>query len=237
MRSLIRRTLTGVCCLVLVAILAAGCAEPPAAQAANSMSPGPKAPKAAGEPLPARLEVTIYGTQVPAGRAPTLDAGSLAAQAGKAEGFRKSLAGIGRTKVLYHVDQAVNLSSKSRIRLGARVPFVSASRAMRAGATVNTVQYESVGADLRIAGQLTRRGRSKHVTVQLEVELSAITPSGVEVSKGVKARVVRNVTLSYDGPVELGRPVVVVGVDASSEDADAEASAYVVRAVLSDLRP
>jgi len=214
------RLTIAVCCTALALAVAAGCEE----QAKRPAGASP-----AAELASARFQATVYETRVPETGVGAFDARSLAAKAATAEDLQKALEGCGKTKVLYQVDQTVNLAD-DRIHIGKREPFVTNTRVTDRGQAINTIQYEDVGVIFQIAGKPTAGG----LDATVRIEMSALTDSGKPVSEKVSAVTVRSVQLGHHGPVELGRPVVLVSVDASSKDDQGNAVAYVCRLVFGE---
>jgi len=212
----------------LLAAVCMGCGQ------AETKDPGGAAARAgpAGGVAPERFQATIYEVHLPPAMVGQLDAKALAAKGPTAADLEKALAVIGRTRAVYQVDQSVN-PAKDVIAVGARVPMITSSRTTDAGGTINSIQYQSVGAIFKFEGHPPKAGR-KVVDLQLAVEISAILESGVEIGKGVKATTIGNYTMPYTGPVELGRPFVFFSVDATIKDADSNVVAYICRAVLGD---
>ena len=202
------RLTIAVCCMALTLAVAMGC-----------------------ELTSARFQATVYETRVPEKGIDAFDAKSLAAKAGTAADLQKALAACGTTKVLYQVDQTVNLA-EDRIHIGTREPFVRNTRRTERGPAISTVQYEHVGVIFAIKGKPTDSG----LDATVQVEMSALTDSAKKISENVNAATVRSVELGHNGPVQLGRPVVLVSLDASSKGADGNAIAYVCRIVLSEPR-
>jgi len=215
----------------LLAAVCMGCGQ------AETKDPGGAAARAgpAGGVAPERFQATIYEVHLPPAMVGQLDAKALAAKGPTAADLEKALAAIGRTRAVYQVDQSVNPAS-DMITVGARVPMITSSRTTEAGGTINSIQYQSVGAIFKFAAGPAKAGREV-VDLQLAVEISAILESGVEIGKGVKATTIGNYTVAYTGPVERGRPFVFFSVDAAVRDADSSAVAYVCRAVLGDPKP
>ena len=208
-----------VCCIALALVCAAGCEDQAKRPAA----------KPAGELKSAHFQATVYETRVPENRIGAFDAKSLAAKAITAADLQKALAACGKTKVLYQVDQTVNLA-EDRIHIGKREPFVTNARRTDRGQTINTVQYERVGVIFEVMGKPTDSG----LDATVRIEMSALTESGTKISENAFAVTVRTVELGHNGPVQLGRPVVLVSIDASTKDADGNAVAYVCRIVFSE---
>jgi hypothetical protein len=197
----------------------------------------PSAAQPAALPLStADFEAIIYKTRVPVANIPRLDVRDLTAKAASGEDLQKHLAALGRTQALYRVSQAISLTTENRIRVGTKKPFVTGSRAVLGGRTIRTVQYQDVGAILRLAAEPITKRPVEHVQVRLEVELSDMDQSDVEVSPDVKAVAIRNVAFTYNGALPVAKPFVMTAVDAASDGQDANAAAYVCRVVLSGLR-
>jgi len=184
----------------------------------------------------ADFEAIIYRTHVPVASIPQLDVADLAAKAAQGEDLQTHLAKLGRTQALYRASQAVSLTTENRIRVGTKKPFVTGSRAALGGRTIRTVQYQDVGAIFRLASEPITKQPVEHVQVRLEVELSDMDQSDVQIGPGVKAVAIHNVAFTYNGNLLVGRPFVMTAVDASSDARDANAAAYVCRVVLSGLR-
>ena len=191
------------------------------------------APPAAAGRFSCPLAATIYEVALPPESAAGLDPAGVARAAGDPADLQKALAALGEAKVLYRMDQSVLLSS-DRIQVGSRVPMVVATRRTETGASVNAVRYESVGALLKVAGQPAPGGG---ISARVELEISALTESAVEIGPKTPASVVRKVVMAHDGPVKPGRPIVLVSVDAGSPDAKGNAVAYVARIVLGEPQP
>jgi hypothetical protein len=238
MRSFNRNVMWPLVWLAVPAALPlAGCA-PSAAPDATEITTQPSAPAkpAAGAPSTADFEAIIYRTHVPAAGILRLDVADLTAKAARGEDLQKELAKLGRTQALYRASQAISLTTENHIRVGTKKPFVTGSRAVPGGRTIRTVQYQDVGAIFRLAAEPITKRPVKQMRVRLEVELSDMDQSDVEVGPGVKAVTVRSAAFSYNGAVPVGKPFVMTAVDASSDARDANAAAYVCRVVLSSLR-
>ena len=104
--------------------------------------------------------------------------------------------------------------------------MVTSSRVTDRGQKVNTVQYNSV-----VVFKGERMG-PRQLQVTSTVEMSTRTESPVQISEGVTSSVIRKTNMSLKGPVELGKPSVLISADASSRDKDGKAVVYVVRLVL-----
>ena len=216
-----RGILAVVCATALAAALAAGC-QP------ETRGPGALSPSDLRELKSARFQATIWETRLPAERIGTVDAKALAS----ADDVQKALEGLGATRALYKVDQVIDLA-KARIKVGKSEPFVTSAHATQMGGTINSVQYQEVGAIFQVSAKPTDRG----LEAKVEVEMSALTDSATPIADKVPAMSIHNVALGHDGLVELGRPVVMASVDASTRDAQGGAIAYICRIVFSAPAP
>jgi hypothetical protein len=223
-------------------------ASPPAAKAAPpaEATPGnapPKAaapvtsPKAPAEIAPARFEATAYEVLVPADRAGKLDSAALTAKAADPDDLCKALAEFGPTRILYRVDQPVNLYSEN-IMIGSREPMVTATRKTDTGQSINTVQYQQVGLIINIsAGPPPKDSDRKGLDVQMKIELAAIGQSAVEISPQAKTAVIRNVAIDHSEPLRFGRPFVMLNVTYPPKDEKGTAAVYVIRGLFNEAKP
>jgi len=216
--------------LLLAAILLAASAGVGCEGVAGPIEPTPLAAANFGS---VRFQAILCEVSLPAEGAADIDAERLAAAPGDVKGFMAKLSALGASRILYQLDETVDLHAPSRIRAGSRVPFVTASRVTESGRTVNAVQYMAVGADCRIAGRPVKDTDPPCMQVEVKVELSTVSESGVSVSEKVKGVATHQATLLHAGPVALGRPFVMVtmGPAAKGKGKDAEAIAFVCRAV------
>ena len=180
---------------------------------------------------PARLEATVYEVQVPQNRIAELDAKQLESGAGTAQGLAKALAGFGETKVLYKIDQEVNLYGE-HIMIGSSQPVVTGSRTTGTGQAINSVTYQQTGLMVGLAGAVEpKTPQAEGLAVQVNFQLAAMTPGTVETAPGVKTPSMHNVQFSQGGMPKFGRPAVLLSLNAASGEANKPAVAYVVRYV------
>lgn len=212
-----RRMLAVGCVAALAAALAAGCQS-------ETRGPGALSPSDLRELKSARFEATIWETRLPADRLGKVDAKALAS----ADDVQKALEGLGATRALYQVDQVIDLAS-AQIKVSKREPFVTNTRPTQTGSMVSTVQYQDVGAIFQVSAKPTDRG----LEARVEVEMSALTQSGTPIAGRMAAVSIHHVSLGHNGAAELGRPVVMASVDASTRDEQGNAIAYVCRIVFS----
>lgn len=205
------------CVLFASLLLSSGCTGPPM----------PSPTTAPAGVLVAAFEATVYEVHLPPDRVGQLDSRALSGGKDSAS-FKKALEALGKTKVLYRVDQAVKLAG-DRVSIGTRAPMVTGTRRTASGQAIKTVSYRPVGAVFKIVGWPQAGGRLR---VELNIEVSSLSDSPVMITKDVPAAVIRNTTLAHSGPVRPDRPFVIVSADADSPDAAGQAVAYVARVVL-----
>jgi hypothetical protein len=270
MPSLVRLAALGFACLALVLVAGwaatatlAASAPTAAPTATVAASPAPTPPRTltappsgmstsrlggpSGGPLvwppkavvPARLEAVVYQVAVPADRVAALDGRALEGKS-TVKDFEKALAEFGSAKLLYKVDQSVNLAG-DRITIGSRLPFITSSMISSSGQPINTIQYQQVGANFHLTPVAADGGAATTVSnapvVSLSAEIAAINEGTVEIAKGVKAIEISNVTLMQSGPVRYGRPMVAVNLRNTAGGSQPTAMAYVLRYVFSEVKP
>ena len=194
-------------------------------------------PAAPTDVSPARFEATVYEVQVPADLAGKLDSVALSAKAADPDALRAALAEFGPTKVLYRVDQPVNVFSEN-IMIGSSEPVVTGTRKMATGESVNTVQYQNVGLIVNIsASQPPKDSGRKALDVQMRTEVASLGEGGTEIGPGVKAVRPRTVSISHTATLQYGRPFVILNVTYPTKDEKASATVFVMRTVFSEIKP
>ena len=112
------------------------------------------------EIAPARFEATVYEVQLPENRVAEFEAPALEAKAGTPQDLTKALGEFGKTRVLYKIDQTVNLYGEN-IVLGASEPMITGTRMMNTGSSVNTITYQHVGLIVSFAAQTKNGAHSR----------------------------------------------------------------------------
>ena len=193
---------------------------------ATSLSPSTPPPT---NVAPARFEATVYELEIPENRIADLDAAKLESSAATPQSLTGALRAFGTPKVLYKVDQTVNLYGEN-ITLGTQEPTVSGTSMNARGMRVNSIMFQNVGLVTRIAAAVPLiAGRIADLKVQLNFQLSVIAPSNVELSDGVPATSVRTVALSQSGTPKFGTPSVLVTVSAAAAGEKSPPVAYIIR--------
>jgi len=165
----------------------------------------------------------------------TLDATALARQAGTPEGLLKVLGDAGQARILYRIDQPVNVYSE-RITMTGSEPVVTGTRMSRSGQPINTTMRQNVGVIARLSAQAPpKEGDHSQPTVMMAVQLGASALSDTEIAAGQKATAMRNISLQHSEPLEFGHPQVVVAVRSASAGEQTTPTVYVVRYMFNPL--
>jgi hypothetical protein len=200
----------------------------------RSSAPGLRPPS---EVAPARFEASVYEVRVPEARLAELEAPALEARAATTQDLAKALGEFGEARLLYKLDQTVNLYGEN-IVIGSREPMVTGSRRMDSGPAINTISYQEVGLIVTLAANPPAPDAPrKQPAVQVNFELSTMSDGGVEIAPSVKASRFRNLQLSHSETPRFGRPMVLLHVAATPGDEKAPPTAYVVRYVFREVKP
>jgi hypothetical protein len=183
--------------------------------------------------LPAHFQVTVYEVQANADRLTTLDRNSLSQQAATPESLLKVLAEAGRARILYRVNQPVNVYSE-RIMIGTSEPVVTATRTDARGQVINSLRYQNAGLTIKLAAQQpTGAVDGSKPNVKMSIELAVLSPSDTEVAQGRKATTTSNLGLEHSEPLEFNRPMVMVAVRAASPAEQLNPLVHVIRYMFS----
>ena len=197
--------------------------------AAGGLGPIEPTPLTSADFSSVRFQAVLCQVRLPPERVVEIDPDRLAA--GGVKGFVAKLSAIGTSRVLYRLDQTVDLHTTSRIRTGSRVPFVTNARMTQTGRTVRAIEYVRAGVNCRITPKPVKDTDPPCMQAKVEIDLTTAADSRVSVSEKVKAVAMHSVTLLHAGPVALGRPFVMVATGPAGQGKDAEAVAFVCRAV------
>lgn len=200
-----------------------------------SSTPVVSAPSMPFDVAAARFEVTVYEVQMPEDRIDDLDAQALEIKAATSQELTKALAKYGKTKVLYKIDQTVNLYGE-HIMLNTSEPMITGSQMAGSGGFINSVTYQQVGLIVNLSATAPKDSEHK-LFAQVNFQLSALADSGVELSPKVKASSTRSVQLSHSETPRFGKPVVLLNVSTSGGVENTQPMAYVVRYVFKEIKP
>jgi len=140
----------------------------------------------------------------------------LTRQAATPETLLSDLGKTGRARLLYHIEQPVNVFS-SKIIIGASEPVISGTHKSTTGGTVNSINYQNVGCILRLSAQSPPKdGNSAAPIVTTAIQLSVLSPGEKEIAPGQKDSAIRVTFLDHSEPLELDRPQVVLAISSNA---------------------
>ncbi len=179
-----------------------------------------------GPVLSVHLQAEVYEVKT-ADSGLSMGSKDLAKQAGSPELLLRKLGTFGKAHLLYRFDQMVNAFSET-LSIGSSEPMIMGSRRDVRGEQINSVRYQNVGANLKLAGRNPPgQAKRKALDVTVSLHLAAMAESDVEITPGQKAPSVRSVSMEHTGQLEAGRPIVLV----TSSSASGPATVYVLRYV------
>jgi hypothetical protein len=188
-----------------------------------------------------RFEAVVYRLTMSTENAVRIDAAEVAEQPTLMQ-FDEALRGLGEAQLLYRVDQTVALHDderaqsrrgRRRIMITADQPYVSGSTRSEDGGERTSIARRDIGVVFELAGMWVGDSTPEVIQLTLNVQLSALEPSGVRVGPDLTSPVFRDVEQMYSGDVEPGKPIVLLSLDGATADADGRAVAYMTRARLS----
>jgi hypothetical protein len=190
------------------------CFARPATQAIDT--PDQPATVLSSDILPAQFQVTVYEVQAPAERLGTLDAKALTSQAAASESLLSTLAQTGKARLLYHIEQPVNVFSTT-ITIGSSEPVIAGTRTIPTGQTVNNISYQNVGVIVRLSAQgppADENGAARIVTTA--IRLLVLGPAEKEIAPGQKGSATRIMSLEGSGALDLSQPRVLLAISTNA---------------------
>ena len=178
--------------------------------------------------LEARFGMTVFQTVVPRDQIAGMETAKLGEKAGTCESLQATLSSMGKTKILYRAEEAVTLRDETKVTTESQVPFVRGTQTSKTGSITSQVEYEKLGCTATVKG-MWEDGPSDCGEATVDIEMSALTDSDVEIGNGVKAPVFRKVTQRFAGSFKAGQPVIVLNTDGGASGETVEA--YVTRIV------
>jgi hypothetical protein len=204
---------------------------------AKAINDAAAATPAAAKALPVgpacRIEATIYEVRLAPEKAGALDAKALTPAAATDAGLEKALADLGVAKLLYRVDQSVDLAGDT-LMVGASQPFVTASRLDVKGQEINTVMYHSLGAILKIAGRVEDGGG---IRTGLDLNIASAADAKPAAPPLPAFAAIHHAALAYKDLATPGRPFVIAATSAGAPDGEGKAVGFVARIVLGEALP
>lgn len=125
----------------------------------------------------------------------------------------EALQAFGEARVLFHADNTVELRHSSIVRRGQRVPVVQDVVVTADGTRTPSVTYQQQGMIAKVEGVWRPEPSPAIAHLSLELDLTSITDTQVQVSDDVSLPAFHSLKLAQDLWVESGRPVVILGND------------------------
>ena len=183
----------------------------PAARPGSEAEPGQRArgtPFGTGmlpspEILSAQFQATVYEVQAAAERLGSLDDKVLTRQAATPETLLAALAQTGKPRLLYRIEQPVNVFS-TRIIIGSSEPVITGTRTTATGGTVNSISYQTLGFIVGLSAQAPPKDQNTAAPiVTTAIKLSVLSPGEKEIAPGQKESVIRMMSLDHSAALEL----------------------------------
>ena len=168
------------------------------------------------EILPAQFQATVYEVQAAAERLGSLDDKVLTRQAATTETLLAALAQTGKARLLYRIEQPVNVFS-TRIIIGSSEPVISGTRTTTTGGTVNSINYQNVGFIVQLSAQAAPKDQDTAApVVTTAIKLSILSPGEKEIAPGQNESVIRAMSLDHSGALELNQPQVLLAISSNA---------------------
>ena len=178
--------------------------------------------------LTAQFQATVYAVEAATNRVPALDFKALE-RARTPELFLNALNEAGKSKVLYRIDQPVNVFS-DQVMIMTNKPIVTATRRGQDGEPVNSYTYQHMGVRIRLSAQPPpKEAITQAPDVTVSSNLSAESPGSTDLGLGQMVGGFPVISQEHNEPLELGRPRVVLAMGSSAAAEQAKPFVYVIR--------
>ncbi len=184
--------------------------------------PPPPAPPPS-KPMPADLyqvRIVVFQVTLPPDKIASLDVSEMAKQAPTAAACEKLLAGLGSTRALYRIDQALS-RREPKIMFETDRPMVTGRQGGADGPFANTLSRDQARFSFELAPLSPGDGPGPS-PVAAEISLSTFGDSDVKVADDLRAPLRRRVSQSWAGEAN-GAPALLLSVTADEGRADATA--------------
>lgn len=180
----------------------------------------------ARDPSDVRIDAALCVVAVPRSAVPGLTVDSLLPHAADLAKLAPHLASMGTLVGTYRATQAVNLRRGAMIHIGAAAPQTHSASTAESAEPGQSAPYAGMGAKLEIRdrGPLSEEpGVSVSIESQTQLDNGAGAPSSLSFRQ------------SYDGPLKLDTPILLLGATPTPA-ADDRAAVCIARLVFSSLR-
>ena len=178
--------------------------------------------------LTAQFQATVYEVEAATTRLPALDT-SVLARAATPEQLLASLRDAGKPRVLYRIDQPVNVFS-DQVVVQTNKEIVTGTRMGRNGEPINSYVSHNMGVSVRLSAQAPpKNAKREGPDVTISFNVSADAPGNTELELGQMAMSFPMISQEHNEPLEPGRPRVMLAMGSSSAAEQAKPFVYVFR--------
>jgi hypothetical protein len=188
--------------------------------------------KHAPEPASVRLQVTVFKVEVEKSKLIELDAKRLAADGATPAKLAQVLQGFGAADAMYRIDQVVAGGGK-KASISCSTPYTSGTGTSKEGQQTVQVARADTGVQIGFSATYAENDR-QHLRINLELDLSTMTKSVVEVGKDSAAPIFWKVQQSFGDMVAIGQSIVLLSADGGARADVGTPIAFVTLVTLSD---
>jgi hypothetical protein len=174
---------------------------------------------------PARARVSVYRISVPSNRAASLRPSELS-EASDDAALTSKLEKLGTSKLLYVMDQGVDLGKSPTMSIASSCPFSAGSVAGKDGQRMMNVSYQDVGCIVNMEGEWPA-DTPEAGEANIEVEISHVADTDLQIAPDARASKRSKVRQHFAGPFESSRPIILLSLEAGAEKDTT--TAYVTR--------
>ncbi len=175
-----------------------------------------------------RLDTVVYRLALSADKAVALDSAKLGRQTTLAD-FEKRLRSLGDARLLYRIDQTVNLRDQARIYAQADQPLAPAAASSGGKRRVPSGR-RTTGIELSVGGDWAAGAAGRLAMLSLRVDVATVET--VSVGQASSSPLFRDVRQNYMAPTRYEQPIVLVSLDGNCGDAQGRCVAFITRVVL-----
>jgi hypothetical protein len=177
--------------------------------------------------LTAQFQAKVYEVETTTNRLPTLDTEALT-RAVTPDQLLPILNHIGKPKVLYCIDQPVNVFG-DQVLIQANKPIVTATRSGRDGTPINSYTSHNMGVSVRFSAQPPPKNAKRECPdVTISFNVSADAPGNTDLGLGQMAPSFPMISQEHDEPLEMGRSRLMLAMGSPSAAEQAKPFVYVV---------
>ena len=127
----------------------------------------------------------------------------------------RALESEGRLQVLSRPQILTADNQEATIKVGQAVPVVTDSRVTQYGDSINSFEYKDVGVELTVTPRISPDG---FVKMDVGPQISQLSSSDVEVSKGFRVPIINQRSANTTVSVQSGQSILIGGLISSTDD-------------------